>query len=155
MQETQERQVRSLGQEDPLEGEVATHSSILAGTIPWSEESGGLQSIRSQRVGYSLTYDTRENKYLDHSFGRRGTLVSCGRLLARSLLCQPANPSGSPGACSPLSAACACPHRNPGFLRALGAACCLESLSHALCAPVRCARSFGGSSKEMCASTVL
>ena len=39
----QEMQVRSLGQEDPLEKEVATHSSILAWSIPWTEEPGGLQ----------------------------------------------------------------------------------------------------------------
>ena len=41
-------QVRSLGQEDPLEEGLATHSSILAGRIPWTEEPGGLQSIGSQ-----------------------------------------------------------------------------------------------------------
>ena len=40
----QETQVRSLGQEDPLEEEMATHSSILAWEIPWTEEPGGLQS---------------------------------------------------------------------------------------------------------------
>ena len=44
MQETQETQVRSLGQEDPLKEEMATHSSILAWKIPWTEESSGLQS---------------------------------------------------------------------------------------------------------------
>ena len=43
--------VRSLGQEDPLEKEMATHSSILAWRIPWTEEPGGLQSMGSQRVG--------------------------------------------------------------------------------------------------------
>ena len=43
--------VRSLGQEDPLEKEMATHSSILAWRIPWMEELGGLQSTGSQRVG--------------------------------------------------------------------------------------------------------
>ena len=42
MQETQETWVRSLGQEDPLEEETATHSSILAWRIPWMEEPGGL-----------------------------------------------------------------------------------------------------------------
>ena len=47
-----ETQVRSLGLEDPLEQEVATHSSILAWRIPWIEESGGLLSIGSQRVGH-------------------------------------------------------------------------------------------------------
>ena len=44
MQETQEMQVRSLGWEDPLEKEMATHSSILAWRIPWTEEPGGLHS---------------------------------------------------------------------------------------------------------------
>ena len=42
--------VRSLGREDPLEQDMATHSSILAWRIPWTEEPGGLQSIESQRV---------------------------------------------------------------------------------------------------------
>ena len=44
--------VQSLGWEDPLEKGPATHSSILAGRIPWIEEPGGLQSIGSQRVGH-------------------------------------------------------------------------------------------------------
>ena len=48
----QETQVRSLGQEDPMEKEMATHSSILAWKIPWTEEPGGLQSMWSQRVGH-------------------------------------------------------------------------------------------------------
>ena len=48
----QETQVRSLGQEDPLEKEMATHSSILAWQMPWTEEPGGLQSTGSQRVGH-------------------------------------------------------------------------------------------------------
>ena len=43
--------VRSLDREDPLEKEMATHSSILAWRIPWTEEPGGLQSTGSQRVG--------------------------------------------------------------------------------------------------------
>ena len=51
MQKTQEMHVRSLGQEDPLEKEIATHSSILPWRIPWTEEPGGLQSMGSQRVG--------------------------------------------------------------------------------------------------------
>ena len=46
----QDTQVQSLSQEDPLEKEVATHSSILAWRIPWTEEPGGLQSIGSERV---------------------------------------------------------------------------------------------------------
>ena len=44
----QETQVRSLGQEDPLEKEMEIHSSILAWKIPWTEEPGGLQSTGSQ-----------------------------------------------------------------------------------------------------------
>ena len=49
MQETQETWLQSLGQEDPLEEEMATQSSILAWKIPWTEESSGLQSNRLQR----------------------------------------------------------------------------------------------------------
>ena len=48
----QETWVRFLGQEDPLEKEMATHSSILAWKIPWTEEPGGLQSKGSQKVGH-------------------------------------------------------------------------------------------------------
>ena len=48
----QETQVQSLGQQDPLEGEMATHSRILAWKIPWTEEPGGLQSMEWQRVGH-------------------------------------------------------------------------------------------------------
>ena len=47
-----ETRVRSLGREDPLEKEVPIHSSTLAWKIPWTEESGRLQSIGSKRVGY-------------------------------------------------------------------------------------------------------
>ena len=47
----QESQVQSRGREDPLEKLMATHPSILTWRIPWTEEPGGLQSIRSQRVG--------------------------------------------------------------------------------------------------------
>ena len=50
MQETQERQVRSLGPADPLEEDMATHSSVLAWKIPWTEEPGGPQSRALQRV---------------------------------------------------------------------------------------------------------
>ena len=48
----QETWVQSLGREDPLEKEMATHSSTLARKIPWIEEPGGLQSMGSQRVGH-------------------------------------------------------------------------------------------------------
>ena len=48
----QEAWVRSLGLGDPLEKEIATHSSILAWEIPWTEKPGELQSIESERVGH-------------------------------------------------------------------------------------------------------
>ena len=47
-----ETRVRSLGQEDPLEKEMAIHSSTIAWKIPWTEEPGRLQSMGSQRVGH-------------------------------------------------------------------------------------------------------
>ena len=53
MQETQEMQVHSLGEEDPLEKGMATHSSILVWEVPWTEEPGGLQSMGSQRAGHN------------------------------------------------------------------------------------------------------
>ena len=49
----QETQARSLGWEDPLEKRMATHSSILAWRIAWTEEPGGLQPMGSQRVGHN------------------------------------------------------------------------------------------------------
>ena len=49
----QETQIQSLGQEDPLEKEMATHFSIIARRIPWTEEPDGLQSMGSQRVGHN------------------------------------------------------------------------------------------------------
>ena len=49
----QETRVRSLGQEDPLEKEMAAHSSIFAWEISWTEEPGGLQSMGSQRVRHN------------------------------------------------------------------------------------------------------
>ena len=49
----EELQETLLGLEDPLEEDMATHSSILAWRIPWTEEPGGLQSMDSQRVGHN------------------------------------------------------------------------------------------------------
>ena len=51
----QEIQVQSLGQEESLEKEMETHSSILAWRIPWTEKPGGLYSMGSQRVGHAKT----------------------------------------------------------------------------------------------------
>ena len=86
--------VRSLGWEDPLEKEMATHSSILAWRIPWTEEPGGLQSTGSQRVGHDWS-DLAAVAYLVVSFlpsvllpgkshGRR-SLVGCRHDWATSL----------------------------------------------------------------------
>ena len=54
MKEMQKMKIQSLGQEDPLEEGMATHSSVLAWRIPWTEEPGGLQSMGSQRVRAKL-----------------------------------------------------------------------------------------------------
>ena len=55
----QEMLVQFLGQEDPLEKEIATHSSILAWQIPWTEETGRLQSTGSQEL--DMTYQLNNN----------------------------------------------------------------------------------------------
>ena len=57
----QETQVQFLGQEDPLEKGMATHSSIVAWRIPWTEEPGGLQSMGLQRVGNNLVTNTHRD----------------------------------------------------------------------------------------------
>ena len=57
----QETWVQSLGREDPLEKEMATHSSILAWEIPWKEEPGGLQSIGLQTVGHDLVTKQKQS----------------------------------------------------------------------------------------------
>ena len=54
----QETQVWSLGWEDPLEEEMATHSSILAWDFPWTEKPGGLQSMGSKRMGHNWAINT-------------------------------------------------------------------------------------------------
>ena len=56
----EETRIRSLGQEDPLEKEMATPSSILAWETPWTEEPGGLQSTGLQRVGHDLETKQRD-----------------------------------------------------------------------------------------------
>ena len=61
----QETQFQSLGQEDPLEEEMATHSNILAWEIPWTEEPGGLQSMESQRAGHDWVKHSIAYIYLD------------------------------------------------------------------------------------------
>ena len=58
----EESRVRSLGWEDPLEEGMATHSSILAWEIPWTEKPGGLQSTGLQRVRHDL--EMKQQKYI-------------------------------------------------------------------------------------------
>ena len=71
----QETQVQSLGQEDPLEKEMATHSSILAWRIPWTEEPGGLQSTGSQRVGHDRA--TSLSLFFLHPLKRTVSFLIC------------------------------------------------------------------------------
>ena len=70
--------VQSLGWEDPLEEGMATHSSILAWRIPWTQEPGGLQSMASQKVGHS--WMTKHSTQLEQrrSWMRRGTFYEIG-----------------------------------------------------------------------------
>ena len=58
----QEMKIQSLGWEDPLEKEMATHSSILAWETPYTEEPGGLQSVRSERAGHDLNMTKKQKK---------------------------------------------------------------------------------------------
>ena len=73
MQETQETWVSSPGWEDPLEQEMATHSSTLAWRIPWTEEPGGLQPMGSQRAGHDWVMNTQV-----HNSVLRGKVASLG-----------------------------------------------------------------------------
>ena len=59
----QETQIKSLGQEDSLEKEMATHSSTLAWRIPWTEEPGKLQSMGLQRVGHNYATNFNFHKH--------------------------------------------------------------------------------------------
>ena len=61
----QEIWVQPLGWEDPLEMEIATHSSILDWEIPWTEEPGGLQSMESQRAGHNLVIKQQHSNRYD------------------------------------------------------------------------------------------
>ena len=80
IQETEEMRMRSLGREDRLEEEVAFCSSILACEIPWTEESGGLQSMGSQRVRhnwalmfcYAMWVEINSEKTVEETFDQKG-----------------------------------------------------------------------------------
>ena len=72
----QETSIQSLGWEDPLEKGVATHSSILAWRIPWTEEPGGLQSLGSQRVRHSWETNTHtQSNYINIGIKRTSLVV--------------------------------------------------------------------------------
>ena len=80
--------VRSLGREDPLETEMATHSSILVWKIPWTEEPGGLQSIGSQRVGHGcsdLAQHCTAEPWLNTSSHWKVKVKSLSRFLTQGL----------------------------------------------------------------------
>ena len=81
----QETQVRSLGWEDPLEKEMATHSSILAWKMSLTEEPGGLQSMGSQRVGHHWATNTNQK---NKSSNRKGQTQS----ISHSVMSDPATP---------------------------------------------------------------
>ena len=80
MQEPQETSVQSLGQEDPLEKDMATHSSSLAWDIPWTEESGRPQAMSLQRVGHDWAQQGQE---WEVGFGREGVVFEEGLGLPR------------------------------------------------------------------------
>ena len=74
---TQETWIQPLGWEEPLEEGMATHSSVLAWRIPWTEEPGGLQSMESQSIGHnSVTKRTRAHArtHTRQELGREGDL---------------------------------------------------------------------------------
>ena len=80
----QKTQVQSLGQEDPLEKGMATHSSILAWRIPWTEEPGGRQSMMSQRVGHDWVTNTWGTR-VPHGTGKELAISSIPILFLSSL----------------------------------------------------------------------
>ena len=75
MWEMKEMCVQSLGQKDPLEKEMTTHSSIPVWEIPWTEEPSRLQSMRSQRVRHDLVTNHHHHHYPGISEGARKTTV--------------------------------------------------------------------------------
>ena len=75
----QEMQVPSLGWKDPLEKEMATHSSVLAWEMPWTEEPGRLQSMGSQRVEYILA--TKQQSLFLSMKGQSHAIQYCFRFV--------------------------------------------------------------------------
>ena len=72
----QETRIQSLGQEYPLEKQMATHSSILAGEFLWTEEPGGLQSMGLQRVGHNWAAK-QQHRYIDRWTEAQNNSVTC------------------------------------------------------------------------------
>ena len=87
IQEMQEVRVWSLGREDPLEEEMATHFHILAWKIPWTEEPGGLWSMRSQRVGHDSDWAHTEKTQVSQSRIPIGMVFTLGTHSARYFIC--------------------------------------------------------------------
>ena len=79
MQEMQKTEVQSLGREDPLGEEMATHSSILAWETPWTEEPGGLQSMQQQSwtrlSNWAYTHDSRQETCKIKIFSRNFNII--------------------------------------------------------------------------------
>ena len=96
----QETRLQSLGWEDLLEKEMATHSSILAWEIPWTEEPGGLQSMGLERVGHDLV--TNNSSCFIGYFCKYYTYSCC--IVAKSCLCNPMD-SSLPGSVRGISQA--------------------------------------------------
>ena len=72
----QETQVSSLRREDPLKKEMISHITILAWEIPWTEESGGLQSMGRQRVGHNLANEQQQQQSKDwQTFYIKGQVI--------------------------------------------------------------------------------
>ena len=82
MQETQEMWAWSLGWENPLEKGRATHSSILAWRIPWTEEPGGLQSMGSQRVGHSWASEHMHSRHMEYDINRKNSWINSPKVNA-------------------------------------------------------------------------
>ena len=76
-------EVRSLGWEDPLEKEMATHSSILAWKIPWTEKPGGPQSMGSQRVGHNWAQCSFARAHTHRKEGPRGHYAKWNKLVTK------------------------------------------------------------------------
>ena len=83
MQDTQETRVRSLGQEDPLEKEMATHSSTLAWRIPWTEEPGGLQSTGFKESDMTEQLSTAQQREHTEFLPHNALHLACDNLLKR------------------------------------------------------------------------